>query len=91
MGENLCQLFIQWGLMSRIYKKIHHIKQQMNYPTYKWTIEQSRYFAEEVQVANKCMNIRSVFLVAREMQIKTALGFHLISVEKGYHEERKKL
>jgi hypothetical protein len=47
----------------------------------KWVHELNREFSkEEVQMASKCMKKCSTFLVIKDIQIKSTLRFHLISV-----------
>jgi hypothetical protein len=67
------------GIISRIYKSVPKIKHQMDDPFNKETNELSRWFSKEVQMANKYKKKYSTSLAIKEMQIKTAQRFHLIS------------
>jgi hypothetical protein len=55
--------------------------QRINILVKKWAYELNREFSkEEVQMASKYMKKCSTSLVIKELQIKTTLGFHFMSV-----------
>jgi phenylalanyl-tRNA synthetase alpha subunit len=82
MGEILCQLLSDKGLISRIYKELKKLNtKKTNNPTNKWANEMSRQFSKEVQRANKCMKKCPRSLAIKKIQIKTPLAFHLTSVK----------
>jgi hypothetical protein len=82
VGENIYQLYIRQGLITRIYREIKKLNSpQINEPIKKWTIElNSTISKEEIQMIKKHMKKSSPFLDIKEMQIKTTLRFHLTPV-----------
>jgi GTP cyclohydrolase I len=66
------------GLISRIHRELKKLSpQRINTSMKKWAHELNLFSKEEVQMARKYMKKCSISLVIKEMQIKTALRFHL--------------
>jgi hypothetical protein len=80
MGENLCQLYIDKGLITRIYMQFKKLNSpKINDPMKKWVNEQNRAFSkEEVQMAKKHMKKCSPSHKGNAN--KNPLRFHVIPV-----------